>query len=494
MSSPITNASNYELVDATLSPSKREDHHHDNDILPALDLDDTLVEESHELDREIHYQGSVIRLYPLDPRNFLIQTQIAVLLFVFTTLGLNDQATGMLIPILSETYGISQVIIANIFLTQTFGYFSACFLTEPLHIKYGQRGCLSIACLCIAIPSAILFSKPPLFFIYVLCYYPIGLGIGLLDSSVNYIFSSFLCYKNELLGCVHGMYGICAFIAPILINSLGEKNWNNFFLVQGSVAILGAVLCYYVFRHETKLKYEYKVKLSQSSQKSASPETNISMFQMMKSYPLVPLYAIALFFYMGSEVGTASWIYTYLLEYKEGESKYMSWIVSAYWAGLTFGRFYFGMMIDRWFTNEYQAVKFFIKSTMLFTVSVVLLGAIYSHSAVYFVMLGISLFGCGMFIGPIFPLLSIIGIDILDEHVQVKGLSSAISLGSIGSAFIPFLDGVLMNHLGLASLPFLIMASTVLCVLAIELYPILIKGHDHYFNPRPRSISVNSNF
>ena len=49
MSSPITNASNYELVDATLSPSKREDHDHDNDILPALDLDDTLVEESHDL-------------------------------------------------------------------------------------------------------------------------------------------------------------------------------------------------------------------------------------------------------------------------------------------------------------------------------------------------------------------------------------------------------------------------------------------------------------
>lgn len=127
MLSADTNAGNYELVDATLSPSKREDHHHDNDILPALDLDDTLVEESNELDREIHYQGSIIRLYPLDPRNFLIQTQIAVLLFVFTTLGLNDQATGMLIPILSETYGISQVIIANIFLTQTFGYFQPAF-------------------------------------------------------------------------------------------------------------------------------------------------------------------------------------------------------------------------------------------------------------------------------------------------------------------------------------------------------------------------------
>ncbi|SGZ41431.1 uncharacterized protein HGUI_03632 [Hanseniaspora guilliermondii] len=493
MSSPKINANDYELVDATLSPSKREDHYHDDEILPTLDLDDTLVEESKEIDREIHYQGSIIRLYPSDPRNFIVQTQIVVLLFVFTTLGLNGQATGMLIPVLSETYGISQVVITNIFLIQTVGYFSACFLTESIHTKYGQRGCLSIACLCIGIPSMILFSKPPIFFMYVLCCYPIGIGIGLLDSAVNYVFSSFVCYKNELLGSVHGVYGICSFLTPILINALGEENWNKFFLLQGSVTILGAALCFYVFRYETSLKYEYKVKMSKSTQSSLSPETNISILQMMRLYPLVPLYACALFFYMGSEVGTASWMYTYLLEYKEGNSKYISWILSAYWAGLTLGRFYFGMMIDKWFTNEYQAVKFFIRSSILCTLSVALLGVIYSHSTIYYSMFGVALFGCGMFIGPIFPLLSIIGVDILDEHVQVRGLSSAISLGSIGSAFMPFLDVVIMHHLGLSLLPTLILIATVLCAVAIHMYPNLIHGRDHYFNPRLRSVSVNSN-
>lgn len=493
MHSPKNNAHDYEMVDAALSPSKRVELHHDNDALPTLDLDDTLVEESHETDREIHYQGSIIRLYPLDPRNFLIQTQIAVLLFVFTTLGLNGQATGMLIPVLSETYGISQVIITNIFLIQTVGYFSACFLTESIHIKFGQRGCLSIACLCIGIPSIILFTKPPFFFMYVLSCYPIGIGIGLLDSVVNYVFSSFACYKNELLGSIHGVYGICSFLTPLLINALGEENWSRFFLLQGSVTILGAALCFYVFRYETKLKYEYKIKMSKSTRDTSSQESNMSMLQMMKSYPVIPLYAFALFFYMGSEVGTASWMYTYLLEYKDGNGNHISWIISAYWAGLTFGRFYFGMMINKWFTNEYQAAKLFIRSSMLCTLSVALLGIIYSHSVAYFILLGVALFSCGMFIGPIFPLLSIIGVDILDEHVQVKGLSSAISLGSIGAAFMPFLDGVLMNHLGLAALPTLILIATVICAAAIHMYPILIMGKDHYFNPKPRSLSVNSN-
>lgn len=493
MHSPRNNAHDYEMVDAALSPSKRVELHHDDDTLPTLDLDDTLVEECHDLDREIHYQGSIIRLYPLDPRKFLIQTQIAVLLFVFTTLGLNGQATGMLIPVLSETYGISQVIITNIFLIQTLGYFSACFLTESIHIRYGQRGCLSIACLCIGIPSIILFTKPPIFFMYVLCCYPIGIGIGLLDSVVNYVFSSFACYKNELLGSIHGVYGICSFLTPILINALGEENWNKFFLLQGSVTILGAALCYYVFRYETKLKYEYKIKMSQAKQNSSPQESNMSMLQMMKTYPLIPLYAGALFFYMGSEVGTASWMYTYLLEFKEGNSKYISYIISSYWAGLTFGRFYFGMMINKWFINEYQAVRFFIRSSVLSTLSVALLGVIYSHSAVYFALFGVGLFCCGMFIGPIFPLLSIIGVDILDEHVQVKGLSSSISLGSIGAAFMPFLDGVLMNHLGLAALPTLILIATVISAVVIHMYPILIHGKDHYFNPRLRSLSVNSN-
>ena len=455
------------------------------------------TEDKKIIDGEVLYQGNIIRLYPEDPRVKIVQYQIGVILLMFTTLGLNDQATGMLIPVLSSHYSISQVTVANIFLLQTFGYFSACFVNEPLHLRYGVRGALSIACLCVAIPSFVLYTKVSWFWLYLICYFPIGMGIGMLDSVGNCLFSSFVCYKNEFLGVMHGMYGVCSFITPLIINALGDDNWNYFFIIQCSIAALGSVLCLYVFRYDTKEKYEYLIKtdhgIEEDDEDNSSNDVSdlkMSTMNMIKKYPLVSLYAIALFFYLGSEVGTGSWIYTYLIEFKNGDKSFMSYITSSYWLGLTIGRFYFGMKIDKWFVNEYQAVKFFVKTTMLFSVALTLFGGIFNQSSLYFFVFGIVVFSCGMFIGPIFPLLSIVGVDMLDSNVKVKGISTAISIGSIGGAFIPYLDGVLMKHMSLSVFPLLVSISSLVCLATIYSYPFFIKNKSNYFFPKNNEFAV----
>lgn len=487
----------FELFDTTESTPRQEEqavrdlsYDFDEDtMLNSTDQNTTKGTNSAydaDFEGEIQYKDSSIRLYPQDPRTSIIQQQIVVLLLIFTTLGLNDQATGMLIPVLSSYYSISQVAVANIFLLQTFGYFCSCFVTEPLHVKYGVRGALAVGCLCIMLPSFLLYTKVSSFGVYLACYFPIGLGIGLLDSIVNCLFSSFICYKNELLGAVHGMYGVCSFLTPLIINGLSEENWNKFFIFQVVISGLGTVLCCYFFRFETKQKYEYLIKVDTQNEDDSEEENNLQMttLEMVKKYPLVPLYTVALFFYLGSEVGTGSWIYTYLVEYKDGKKNLMSYITSSYWLGLTIGRFYFGMMIDKWFSNEYEAVKFFVKTTMLFTILLTIFSAWLSNSNAYFFIYGTIVFNCGMFIGPIFPLLSIVGADMLDNNVKVKGISTAISIGSIGGAFLPFLDGVFIKHLGLSSFPLLISASTMICLVSIFAYPYFIKNRSSYFFPQ----------
>ncbi|XBW38429.1 hypothetical protein QEN19_004017 [Hanseniaspora menglaensis] len=489
--------SDFELFEATDGTIRHDHHiasrdsleHYKEDNLLGNEslniLENDVETESLDFNGEVLYKGSLIRLYPQDPRTSLIQKQVAVCLLMFTTLGLNDQTTGMFIPLLTSYYSISTVMVSNIFLVQTIGYSCSCFVSEPLHSKFGVRGALVFSCLCIALPSFLLYTKVAWFGFYLACYFPIGIGIGLLDSIVNCVFSSFTCYKNQLLGAAHGMYGVCSFITPILINAIGEKNWNNFFILQFGIAALGTFFSFYFFRYETKEKYEYLIQRENQKENIEDGETStsdMSTLELMKKNPVIWLYAAALFFYLGSEVGTGSWIFTYLTEYKGGSKAFMAYITSAYWLGLTVGRFYFGLMIDKWFANEYAAVKFFSKTTMICTLMMVVLGALFSKSSVYFSAFGAVVFACGLFIGPIFPLLAIVGFDMMDANIKVKGVSTSISLGSIGAAFLPYTDGILMKHLGFANFPVLISITTACCVFAVYAYPWFIKNKTAYFS------------
>ena len=440
---------------------------------------------------KVSYKGEQLLIYPLSHKLRIVKFQLFALFIIFTTIGLNDQATGNLLPILEQEYGVTQVFVSNIFLLQTLGYMSSCAITEKLHLRYGQFGALMIGGLLVVIPSLILFSKVKWFIIYVLCYYPIGIGIGLIDSIVNLIFGSLLENKSELLAVVHGVYGCCSFLTPLIITKLGRNYWNYFFLCQLTFSGLGLLACFFAFKNETQLKYEYMMKQNRNNEEQSNSDENEdsnldsshSTWSLMRKYPIVPLYTIALFFHLGCEVGFGAWIFSYLLKYKNGSPKPMSYITSSFWFGLTLGRFAFGMVISKCFANEYQALRFFSKSTTLLCGLVVIFAAIHSTATVYFVSLATIIFTLGAFIGPIFPLSSVVAVELLDPNVKLKGISVAISIGSVGAASIPYCDGIIMKYLGFGVFPILVTISGIIFTSAIFLYPKYVKNKNHYFYP-----------
>ncbi|XBW38171.1 hypothetical protein QEN19_003766 [Hanseniaspora menglaensis] len=481
---------------ATLEDLEFDDYYAEDDSVtknlnPKLRNDNPELLNSSDGFATVYHNGEKIILYPLSPRIFLVKFQIAAMFTTFITLGLNDQATGNLIPVLESEYNVSQVYVSNIFLIQTFGYMSSCALSENIHLKYGQFGALVISSLLIVIPSLILFLKVKWFFVYVLCYYPIGLGIGLIDSIVNIVFGSMLEYKNELMAVLHGIYGCCSFIAPLLISRLGPKYWNYFFLLQTTFSGIGLVACFFAFRNETKNKYEYmmlqnEVNETQSNdddQTSTSVEGRILSWKLVKKYPVIPLYALALFCYLGSEVGFGSWIYSYLLKYKNGEPKHMAYITSSFWFGLTVGRFVFGMLITRLFVNEYQAMKFFSKATTLTAALLIPYAVFKATSIFYFVIFTFIVFSLGAFIGPIFPISSIVAVELLDANVRLRGISVAISIGSVGGAILPYAYGIFMKYFGFGWFPTLVTIATVVFTISIHLYPKFVLGKRDYFYP-----------
>lgn len=434
---------------------------------------------------KVPYKGEYVLVYPLTYRLPLVKFQLFALFVIFTTIGLNDQATGNLLPILEKEYNVSQVFVSNIFLMQTLGYMSSCMITEKVHLKYGQFGALMMGGLLVVTPSIILFSKVRWFILYVMCYYPIGIGIGLIDSIVNLVFGSLLENRSELLAVVHGVYGCCSFLTPLIISKLGPKYWNYFFLCQLTFSGSGLIACFFAFKNETKLKYEYMLMKNEEKENNSPDnyESSKSTLSLVRKYPIISLYTIALFFHLGTEVGFGSWIYYYLLNYKDGPAQQMAYITSSFWFGLTLGRFAFGVFLSKWFPNEYQALRFFSKSTFLFCCMLTIFAALKAASGLYFLVFASLVFSLGVFIGPIFPLSSVVAVELLKPSIRLRGISIAISIGSVGVAMIPYCDGIIMKFLGFGLFPMLVTICALLFTGAIFLYPKYVQNRTSYFYP-----------
>lgn len=172
--------------------------------------------------QKVEFEGEILTI---DTNNWrhsrLLQIQIVSAYFVFILFGLNEQTVGTLIPKLQEHYHLSDLHVSFIFFCSVLGYLTMAFVNNQTHDKLGIRGVavLGASAMCLGNLSA--SFKPP-FLIFLICYFSNGVGLGALDASLNAWMGN-LVDSNQLLGILHGCYGIGSLVSPSLITYLLEK-------------------------------------------------------------------------------------------------------------------------------------------------------------------------------------------------------------------------------------------------------------------------------
>lgn len=434
----------------------------------------------------IEWQGEMIKVYPLDyQRVRIVKMQIAACLIMFIVFGLNDQTTGSLIPTLTKHYGISKVTVSNIFLVQVLGYTIACLLNETLHIKFGMRGAMSFAAVLFIIFFGLLALKPPSFFLYAACYLPVGLSIGILDSTGNVLLGNLVSHKNEWMGILHGLYGAASMITPPIISYFVEwDRWPSFFYIPLGCSIFGFMLLVPAFRFETAAKYNYMCNVHEDQsdipEGEETSDGKSSGFINLLKKPAILLYAMYLFIYLGAEVSTGSWLFTYLLSTKSDNTIAMSYVTSSFWTGLTVGRLGLGFVTKRLFTNEYHASHTYGLLALLFYTIFVFVGLFNTDNMWYIGLVFFVVFLCGIFIGPLFPNASIVALQVLPKKLHVGGMGVAVALGGCGNAMLPYLVGVILHFTGMNWFPMLCWTMVAGFTVIWRLYPKYIKGCDEF--------------
>lgn len=172
-----------------------------------------------------------------------------------------------------------------------------------------------------------------------------GFGNGLADAAWNAWMGN-MANPNEILGFLHGFYGVGAVLAPLIATTMitkGNLQWYTFYYVMISMAFIE--LCSSTVAFWTADGAAFR---------AANPRTGDGKDNRMKEAVVRLPYArvtwcCSIFFlgYVGIEVALGGWIVKFMLEVRDGGDFASGMTATGFWMGITVGRLVLGFVTPR---------------------------------------------------------------------------------------------------------------------------------------------------
>lgn len=144
--------------------------------------------------------------------------KIVAAMYSFALLGLFNSSIGVLLPLISSHYDLSDLHVSLIFVVGPMGYIIAAQTSSLIHHHSGQFGIALIGPV-LQIIAAGLLSLHPHFGLVLVGFAVQGLGTGLLDGSWC-AWAGSMEKASSVSGLLHGSFSAGAAAAPILVTIL----------------------------------------------------------------------------------------------------------------------------------------------------------------------------------------------------------------------------------------------------------------------------------
>ena len=343
---------------------------------------------------------------------------ILISFYSFIAIGIAEGGLGVLIPSIGETYNLTSANITLLFLSQVTGYIFAALASSILSNRIGLARMLLLASTSLTF-ALIIYAISPYWWLMVAAGSFLGLGIGLIDAGIN----SYIANRNQadLMGWLHGFYGIGALLGPAVATTLLAVNlhWRSVYLVFAAVVglMIAEMLWVIISNYKPLTK---KIKKSENS-------ASANLGQALKT-PTVIVSGILLAVYVGTEAAVGNWAYSVQNISRGTPTLIAGYSVSAYWLGLTLGRFISGRFVKLWGANRTLNYSLILLSLSLIT---------------WWLLPNqlISLPLIGMALAPIFPLTIWLTPQRIPTAIVPAGIGFITSMASLGAAAIPSFAG-----------------------------------------------------
>ena len=185
-------------------------------------------------------------------------------------------------------------------------------MNNIIHVRFGQRGVALIGPACHLIAYVVIALHPP-YPVLVVVFILAGFGNGLLDAGWNAHIGN-LANANEVLGFLHGFYGLGAVLSPLVATTMVTRSgyqWYSFYYIMIEAAAVELATSMASFWQETGHKFRSTNARDQSQNKGATRGA------LKKRVAWVS--AVFLLMYVGIEVALGGWIVTYLIRVRNGD-------------------------------------------------------------------------------------------------------------------------------------------------------------------------------
>jgi fucose permease len=379
-------------------------------------------------------------------RNYYI---VFLILLTFFVISFLTNIIGPLVPDIIKGFHLSLTLVAVL----PFAFFIAYgIVSVPAGImveKYKEKKVMVVA-FTVSFIGALMLALFPNYLTAVVSLFLIGSGMAMLQVVINPLLRASGGEENYAFNSVLAqlIFGLASFISPLVYSYLvldlksteSHDGFLNFFysLVP---ADLTWISLYWLFTFVSIImiliilvsKFP-KVVLSEDEK---APALKVHL-DLLKN-PVVVLFFIAIFSYVGTEQGVANWVSQFLLEYHQYDPQTTGAKEVAYFWGLMTAGGLLGLVLLKIMDSRKVLIGFTLLAIISLTVG------LFSSGPVALIAFPLV----GFFASVMYPIIFSLALNSLKEH---HGAFSGILLtGVIGGAVIPLIIGWMGDHLGLRS-------------------------------------------
>ncbi len=373
------------------------------------------------------------------------QLLISYIVFIFN--GMLALSIGSLMPLISDTRGLSYEVCGLLVSLHSVGNFLSSFFAGALAEKIGRKRSILIfnSFFAVAYLIILLSGNVPLL---VLAFVLTGLARGATSNFCNTVINNLAPGKAGIINGLHAMFSVGAFLFPILLMTLTASSDANWIYAAVFMLCAGIVswLLYFTIPMEG---------LAIKKQEKAS--ANYGFFKE----PLFYLCIVTLFFYLCAEQGVIGWLVTYFKDTNLLSPGLSQLMASMQWIMMLAGR-----LLTAWLSTRVAKEKLLpVMGAGLVAFFLVLI----SSRSTGMIIFGIMGFGFSM--AGIYPTT----VSFSGKLIQKYSLawSFILTFASFGSILMPSIIGAIAGaygiYVGMCSVG-VVIAIDLVCILTLVRY------------------------
>ena len=370
---------------------------------------------------------------------------VGLIFLVFFVISFLSNIIGPLVPDIIKSFGLS-LTMASFLPFSFFVAYGVMSIPSGILIElYGEKKVMLLAFL-VSSTGAFLFALNSSYLFYLISLFLIGSGMAMLQVAINPLLRVTGGEKEFAFNSVLGQlfFGLASFISPLVytylvINTNQPTSFITRLIKNITIPNLEWISLYWIFAI-ISLAMVFLIRISnfpkverKENEKSGAIETHLKLLKK----PIVLLYFLAIFCYVGTEQGIANWISQFLEIYHDIDPQVQgAKTISNFWGMMTLGTL-LGLLLLKFIDSRKVLIVASVGTTFF------LISALFGSTEQALIAFPLI----GFFISTMWSIIISLALNsVAEAHGSFSGI---LVTGIAGGAIVPFIVGALGDVFGL---------------------------------------------